>query len=344
MTSVLFHIKKAFQNIAKHKISRLLFLTLFILSAGALGLNYFEKSLPIADAFWWSFVTITTVGYGDIAPSTFGGRVVGIIVMVFGIGMLGMFTATIATAFIEGKLREDKGLKAVKFTEHFIVCGWSLKSREIIAELQADSKVKDKPIVLIANVAEKPLEDENVFFVRGEISNEVLEKANVKESSVVMVLSNNNADIYSRDAKTILDILTIRTFNPQVYICVEIEDAKNLQHCKMAGANEIIVIGKLSSNLMVQAALDHGVTRFITEIVSNRFGSEIYKIKLPQDLVGKRFIDVLTLLKKEYNAIALAIEPLGSIKFITNPPMDYLMQAEDQMVVVAEERPSFAKK
>ena len=134
MIHVLFHVRKFLSSIAKNKITRLLLLTLFILFIGAFGLSYFEKTSTVLDSFWWSFVTITTVGYGDIAPSTLGGRIVGVIVMVFGIGMLGMFTATIASIFVEGKLKEGKGTKAVKVNEHFIVCEWSLKTKEIIEE------------------------------------------------------------------------------------------------------------------------------------------------------------------------------------------------------------------
>ena len=319
-------------------------LTLFILFIGAFGLSYFEKTPSIFDAFWWSFVTITTVGYGDIAPSTPGGRIVGIIVMVFGIGMLGMFTATIASIFVEGKLKEGKGEKAVKVNDHFIICEWSLKAKEIVEELRVDKKVQDRPIVLIADIPEKPLEDDNVYFIRGEVNDETLEKANLQGASVVMMLANNNTDSGSRDAKTILNILSIRTLNSDIYICAELEEIRNLKHCEMAGANEIIVIGKLSSNLLVQAALDHGITRIISELVTNRFGSVLYKLKPPQNLVGKQFIEVLTFLKKEHNSIALAVESPGNKKFISNPPTDYVIQPEDQLVIVAEERPNFNSK
>jgi len=340
MIHVLFHVRKFLSSIAKNKITRLLLLTLFILFIGAFGLSYFEKTSSVLDSFWWSFVTITTVGYGDIAPSTLGGRIVGVIVMVFGIGMLGMFTATIASIFVEGKLKEGKGTKAVKVNEHFIVCEWSLKTKEIIEELRADAKVQNKPIVLIADIPEKPMEDDKMFFIRGEVNDETLGKANLKEGSVVMVLASNNVDSGSRDAKTILNILSIRTLNPDIYICAEIEDTKNMQHCKMAGANEIIVIGKLSSNLLVQAALDHGITQIISELVSNRFGSELYKMKPPQNLVGRQFIEVLTFLKKEHNSIALAVESPDNNKFISNPPKDYVIQPEDKLVIVANERPN----
>src|SRR4029079_10746610 len=48
------------------------------------------------DALWWSAATITTVGYGDIAPVTFIGRVVGVFTMVVGIGTFAIITAKVA--------------------------------------------------------------------------------------------------------------------------------------------------------------------------------------------------------------------------------------------------------
>ncbi len=330
-------------RIGRNKIVRLFCLTVITLIIGGLGLHYFEKTPRIVDAFWWSFVTITTVGYGDIAPSTIGGRIIGVVVMVFGIGILGMFTATIASAFVDTKLKEGKGVKGVNVKDHFIICGWSYKAKEIIAELRADKKVKNKPIVIVADIPEKPIEDDNTFFIHGEVDVDILKKANLKGASVVMVLTDEELDSYSRDAKVVLNTLTIRKLNPNVYICVEISDSRNMQHGKLAGADEIIVIGELSGNLLVQAALDHGITKIITELVSNKYGNELYKIKPPQNLVGMQFIDVLTLIKEKYNAIIVAIESGEDNTLAANPPMKYTIKSEDYLVLIAQERPHFGK-
>jgi voltage-gated potassium channel len=53
------------------------------------------------DALWWAAATVTTVGYGDIAPVTLEGRLVAVVLMVTGIGVIGVFTATVASFFFE---------------------------------------------------------------------------------------------------------------------------------------------------------------------------------------------------------------------------------------------------
>jgi voltage-gated potassium channel len=60
------------------------------------------------DAFWWAFVTVTTVGYGDKFPLTPEGRIVACILMAVGVGLFGTFTGFIASLFVEPELRQDE--------------------------------------------------------------------------------------------------------------------------------------------------------------------------------------------------------------------------------------------
>jgi voltage-gated potassium channel len=53
------------------------------------------------DALWWGIVTVTTVGYGDKVPATAGGRIVAVVLMLVGIGLIGVLTATVASLFIK---------------------------------------------------------------------------------------------------------------------------------------------------------------------------------------------------------------------------------------------------
>lgn len=87
-----------------------LYLTIFlglliIQTAGVMVLNA-ERANPDAniqtpsDAIWWSYVTITTVGYGDRFPTTNRGRIVGVLLMTSGVALFGVFTSFLANTFL----------------------------------------------------------------------------------------------------------------------------------------------------------------------------------------------------------------------------------------------------
>jgi voltage-gated potassium channel len=78
----------------------IIWITIFTLFLGTIGIHFAEGT-SIGNSLWWSFVTITTVGYGDISPTTSLGRIIAGIIMLVGIGFLGMLTATIATFFLK---------------------------------------------------------------------------------------------------------------------------------------------------------------------------------------------------------------------------------------------------
>ncbi len=92
-------------------------LILIILDSGFV--LYFEKGAPHANittytnAVWWSFVTITTVGYGDYYPVTTFGRIGAIILMFSGLGIIGVLSSYLATTFISlqsrSREREEAG-------------------------------------------------------------------------------------------------------------------------------------------------------------------------------------------------------------------------------------------
>lgn len=61
-----------------------------------------EKTYPnIGDGLWWGIQTVTTVGYGDLVPTSTAGRLIAGLVMVVGIGFLTVITAAITSAFVE---------------------------------------------------------------------------------------------------------------------------------------------------------------------------------------------------------------------------------------------------
>ena len=78
--------------------------SVLILESDATGANIKTAT----DALWWTFVTVTTVGYGDFYPVTVLGRCVAVLLMIVGIGTFGTFTAYIASFFAETENIKDK--------------------------------------------------------------------------------------------------------------------------------------------------------------------------------------------------------------------------------------------
>ncbi|MFO7751426.1 MAG: ion channel [Desulfobacteraceae bacterium] len=339
MFNVFFIVKNFFILLQKEKIDKIFFFAVIILICGSLLLAFFEPGIGFTDALWWCIVTMATVGYGDISPETAGGRAVAIFVMIAGIGLLGVLTATIASMFIEHKFMERKGMKRTDLSNHFIICGWNFRGRTIISEIREDPKSREMPIVIIAEMDEKPDQREKVFFIRGETDAEALEKANAKKAYAAIILADECLGSYERDAKTILTAMTVKNDVPDLYTCVELMDSKNMAHCRMAKADEIIVVGELSTNLLVQAALDHGITRLVSELVSNQYGNDLYKMAMPSYLVGKSFFHAMCHLKEKKNILCIGVEDRTGSTLLANPDNDYVLKEEDQLVTIALERP-----
>jgi voltage-gated potassium channel len=334
--------KKYMRFLRKENLIKLILLTLIILIFGSLGMYLFERGKnnnvhSLGDALWWGIVTVATVGYGDIFPVTISGRIIGAIMMIFGIGFLGMFTATIASVFIEKKMRIDRGVKALKnLNGHILLCGWNYSADVIISEIHTDNK--EKEIVIIANLNENPVNEDHVHFIKGDPTDiSKLEMACFKTASVAIVLHDESTKGNSGDGQSILTVLAIKHEQPSVYVCIQLMNESNMAHCHRAGADEVVVTGGLTSKLLVQAALDHGVTKVITELMSKKYGSEIYKIKCPKKYIGQNFKSALVAFKDEYNGIIIGIEKPDQL--LTNPKGDVILNKDDYLIVVAENRP-----
>lgn len=90
-----------------HSLFRVLIAVVGVLFIGAWLVLLFEENAKNSnihdypDALWWAIVTVTTVGYGDRYPVTEGGRIVAVVLMLVGIGLIGVLTATVASLFIK---------------------------------------------------------------------------------------------------------------------------------------------------------------------------------------------------------------------------------------------------
>lgn len=308
-------------------------IVLVLISAGALA--YFEPGIDYRDALWWSIVTMTTVGYGDISPATAGGRVVASVIMFIGIGIIGTFTATIAGIFVEKKLKEDRGMSSFEFENHVILCEWNNRARGILNELRMDERCAETPIVLIADIEMKPVDDDYLYFIQGVVNEENLKRANVYKAKTVLILGKDQLDDNARDAQAVLATLAVESMNRSAYTIVELVDEKNVRHCERANADEIIVGSEFGSKLISRAALDHGISKVISELLSSKIGNDLNMLPMDGSMVGKSFMDVFTEMKKNGNYIVLAVQKNQGGEVISNPPADHKMAAGDQLIVIS---------
>ncbi len=115
-------------------------ITLSVIFLSSVGVNYFEQKADdsnirsVWDGLWWARLTIATVGYGDRFPVSLGGRLVAGVLIFFGVGMMSLFTATIASIFVEKKIKVGRGLETVKVKDHVVICGWNQHTEEVLLE------------------------------------------------------------------------------------------------------------------------------------------------------------------------------------------------------------------
>ena len=90
-----------------------------------------KKQFPnIGDGLWWGIQTVTTVGYGDLVPTSTAGRLVAALVMVVGIGFLTVITATITSAFVESARARLQGTETDTLSQKLDQIGTRLEAIE----------------------------------------------------------------------------------------------------------------------------------------------------------------------------------------------------------------------
>lgn len=329
---------KFYRFLLRENLLKLLAVILAIIICSGFLIASFEPGVSFASGLWWSVVTLTTVGYGDISPSTFEGRVLAIIIMFFGIGLLGILSASLATMLISIRLREHKGMGDYSVSDHIIICEWNHRAKSIINELRSDPQTATKPIVLIADIEEKPVSDPDMLFVRGVVNEDTLEKANLETAATVVILGDDAVEVTARDAKVVLTALTVESMNPDAYSVVELVDKANKHHCQRAHADEIIVSSELNSHLIASAAGDHGISNIISELLSSRYGNELYSMPAPEEMTGELFIDAFVKMKKEQNTTVFGIQKGRGGTFISNPDAEYVIEQGDYLLVISKDR------
>ena len=281
--------------------------TLIVIILSAIGVDYFEQDRDnsniqsVWDGIWWAVVTMGTVGYGDKYPISLGGRIVGMLLIFSGVGLMSLFTATIASIFVEKKIKEGKGLETVKEKDHIIICGWNQYTENVLLGLTTYGS-GDVPIVLINELSVDEIDSlrlkyskYRLKFLRGDyIHEDVLQRANIKEAKFALIMADVSGG-HARerlDERTTLAALTIKSMAPRIKTVAELLEAENRPHLKRARVDEIIVRGEHVGSLLASAINAPGLPKVFSNIMTMGDTNKLRRWPIPRTFVGKTFKDL----------------------------------------------------
>lgn len=324
---------------------RVVALACAVLLYGTTGFLYFElpenPALTWQDGFWYSIVTVTTVGYGDFYPVSTGGRfIVAMPLMFFGIGLLGFILSLAASALVEAKTKELHGMSDSRATGHLVIFNFPSvgKLESLIQELRSDPHFgRRREIVLVdESLVELPPElvKLDVHFVRGNPArDQTLDRANVDEATQAIVLAKTPGDARSDD-QNIAITLAIEARNPAVETVVECVDVKTEELLHKAGCDSIVCTSRFDAAFLSHELLNPGAQEVIQELTSNLQGEQIYVTEYQ----GKKRISYAKLAKacQGLGHLAIGLRHEGATRL--NVASDAKVSPGDQVITIGPER------
>ncbi len=222
-------------------------------------------------------------------------------VLVVGVALAGLFTASVASILIERSLR-SREVTNLEMSDHLVLCNWSPRALDWIREVHSGIVNDTRPVVIVHdNPDEVVLPDKeddaafnDVYIVKGDPANEViLRRAKVAQAHSVVILADDRQGEHA-DGKTIVCCIAVKgvcTLERQPNIVAECQDPKYRPHMRKSGADEIISAADFGLRLMARASLFHGMTRVYQELLSvRRDANEMYLVPVPGTLVGMDFV------------------------------------------------------
>ncbi len=298
-----------------------------------------DPGLTIADAFWYSVISITTIGYGDLSATTAAAR----IGTVFFIVVLGLtaFTSAVGVGvewIVDRNYKERAGLSKVVARNHLLIVNYpnERRVRQIVEEFLWDPSHKNDEIVVVTDrIQALPFEERNVHLVRGApLSEETYDRANAKEARQAIVLSTGyddpNSDSVAASVVTILAHL-----NPEISIVAEVLDARHALLFNRTKNASLVYTFRMSNNLLVQEAQDPGVSILTQAIVSNQVEGTLASTRVESVVESSlRYRDVATsLLKHDINLVGVIRGEEVHLRF-----EDVSLAQDDRLVYICPTR------
>ncbi|MBN1898983.1 MAG: NAD-binding protein [Spirochaetes bacterium] len=305
---------------------------LLIITISTVGIYLIERKENASfkttfDTLWYTIVTLSTVGYGDKTPITVGGRLLGILIILFGVAIMGAVTGKIASYLVERQLKEGRGMIDLsKLKNHLVICGWRPQLPQIINDiLTVKPELKPSHIVLVNFADPQKIEDiradrklSKIKFIYGDYSDEaVLRRANIMEAKTVIIIADHTnpaATIHEIDSRTVMTVMIIENLTKEIYTSAELLDPKFERYLKLSYCDEIILSRAYSRIFLANAAAASGISQVVHKIVEVDSPTPLKVMPFPDRFIGKTFKDVADFFKTKGNYILIGLlENTGNI-------------------------------
>jgi voltage-gated potassium channel len=315
-------------------LKRSLLVLFLLITLGTAGYMVIER-WRFLDAFYMTIITLGTVGFQEVHDLSDAGRIFTILLIVFGVSVLGYSVGKLVQIMFEGQFQRFLGrIKVEKAIDelrgHYIICGCGRIGSLICREFAA----KPLPFVVVENHPDvlDRLEEENILFLRGNATeDEVLLKAGIKRAKgLISVVSSDTENVYIT--------LTARGLNPELYILARSGEAGSEIKLQRAGANKVISPYHIGGSRMAQAILRPNVVDFI-EIATGRdhLDLQMEELTMPDrsPFVGRNLLDAG--LRRDTGVIIVGIKKAGG-GMVFNPNSESLIEAGDTLIVLGQPR------
>jgi voltage-gated potassium channel len=281
-----------------------------------------EIGISLLDSVYYSTVTLSTTGYGDITPITESARLVNILFItplriMFLIVLIGT-TLEALTARSREEFRIRRWRSRVR--QHVIVCGYGTKGRSAIRSLIANGTPADK--IVVVDPEPRAIDEANSLGLTGIVGDagrtEVLRRAAVERARAVIVAAN-------RDDAAVLITLTVRQLNHSVPITTSVREEENANLLRQSGADTVITTSATSGRLLGLSTDSPRVVAVVEDLVTGGQGLDLHQRTASASEVG--------LGPRDLRDIVLSVTRGGrTLRF--DDPLIGTLQQEDVLVVV----------
>ncbi|EKQ53892.1 MAG: K+ transport system, NAD-binding component [Methanobacterium sp. Maddingley MBC34] len=317
-------LRKSLPMVAKQRLTWILILVLGIIAYGTIGFHFIEGQ-PWIVSFYWTFVTIGTVGYGDYSPKSPLGMFFTISLIVLGIGTFALAIESLVNLIFKRQQMKLMGLINVERSKHVVICGWTESTVECIKEIGKTSEI----FVLDENEqVQKNALKNGANFVHGDPTRiKDLEKANVKGAQAVIV------DMES-DSKTIHCILSIRKVDQKVRVVAEAQRYENIEQIKLAGASQVISPFVISGRLMYKSIDDGYEAMFVQDVLAEHTSREMREVKISAESQFNGLSIVEADIHERTGVVVVGVGRDGELTI--DPPRDYTLETGDVVLGIGK--------